>query len=919
MERRKSIIYSLVVVFGLLMALPAISYVVTSSKPIWADLVTIVSPTKSQDFDYHPVEIVVSLKDGAIASTFTASLNQKDITSCFTPITGGLLHAYVTPADGLKCRIIGLNGTQLASNSLIVNVQGSGNTYEQAATKFQVEYKLVNTKRDDKGVWFITGGSLGDVMDAMGYAVATDRLWQIEKYRRSAKGTLSEVFGSSQLPTDTFMRTIGYTSQELTDGFNALDKEAQIVVNSYVNGINRRIAEVKANPALTPYEFLATGCLLNNWTASDVLAWGALMLRQFDCEALATGQIGNSLLFQKLTASSPYGYGPKVGYGMFNDLRWLNDPKALTYIPPAAPTARAMAQAAPSAGIQAPKIQGTPAESSDLEAGCEDLINTIDTVKENLKKINADVKMGSYAWAISKNKTKYNLPIIYSGPQMGFQVPSIILEGSINGGGLNISGMVVPGLPAICVGRTPHHAWSMQVGHARTVDYYLETTDTIALNRVETIRVKNLDGTFTSKDVPVYRSIYGHGPIINQSPLIAWKYSHWVYEFKTIPAYLKLARAQSMDDFGNALNDVGVSMHFCYADRDGNIAYWMSGRDPVRQTSEWRLPQGALGAWKEWDPAVLIPKSTDRNNAKGYYCGWNNKSNPNYIDSINSTGYSFGPFHRAHVVDDYLKSNNNLTFEEVRDLALYIASTDSFGGGGIPWEFVKDDFTSAVLNAGPNASREAALDLLDEWDGHFVAGGPSQWAQGVDRADAWVLQDKWIREVIRLTFQDELTFPDEMTPGGTTYSKESVNRLFNVLLHSLAGASSGVVNTYPWFTNKDLSAPQTADAIIVQALDTTLASLSTKPWGTWGKDQRGVITYRHDILGPVHTMPFSSRSTYAHCVEFGTCGPIRIESMFPLGESGTILFNGTSPVYDANFFSMTPIFDQFIHRPFPLF
>jgi hypothetical protein len=41
--------------------------------------------------------------------------------------------------------------------------------------------------------------------------------------------------------------------------------------------------------------------------------------------------------------------------------------------------------------------------------------------------------------------------------------------------------------------------------------------------------------------------------------------------------------------------------------------------------------------------------------------------------------------------------------------------------------------------------------------------------------------------------------------------------------------------------------------------------------------------------------------------------------MFPLGESGTILYDGTGPVFDVNFFSMTPVFDPFTPRPFPLF
>jgi penicillin amidase len=47
---------------------------------------------------------------------------------------------------------------------------------------------------------------------------------------------------------------------------------------------------------------------------------------------------------------------------------------------------------------------------------------------------------------------------------------------------------------------------------------------------------------------------------------------------------------------------------------------------------------------------------------------------------------------------------------------------------------------------------------------------------------------------------------------------------------------------------------------------------------------------------------------------------VRIESMFPLGESGHMDFNGTMlPTMDPNFFSMVPVYDTFMPRPFPLF
>ena len=41
----------------------------------------------------------------------------------------------------------------------------------------------VTTTRDERGVWFIEGGSLYDVFEAQGYAVATDRLERTPLWR----------------------------------------------------------------------------------------------------------------------------------------------------------------------------------------------------------------------------------------------------------------------------------------------------------------------------------------------------------------------------------------------------------------------------------------------------------------------------------------------------------------------------------------------------------------------------------------------------------------------------------------------------------------------------------------------------------------------------------------------------------------
>jgi penicillin amidase len=759
----------------------------------------------------------------------------------------------------------------------------------------------VTTTRDAKGVWFIAGSELDrlyDVFEAMGYAVATDRLWQAETFRRSAQGRLAEILGSTQLAQDKLVRTTGYSDQELQNGFASMDAEAKDVINGYVAGFNRRIADIRKDPSLLPLEFSAVGITsvtLEDWTYKDVLAWASLLSRNFDPEAQKQGQIDNAALYQGLVAA----YGADQGTRMFEDLRWLNDPDALTYIPKPIRVSKALLLQESIAETRSSLMENPPS-FPDMREVAQSMAEMRTEIDENLKKINAYVKLGSYAWAIKGSKTASGNPIIYSGPQMGFTVPSIIGEGSIRAGGLNISGMHIAGLPGIVIGRTPHHAWSMQVGHAHTVDYYMESPAAMTLHRTEIIKVKGAADVV----LPIYRT--AHGPVVNASPVISWKYSHWGHEFKTFKAYLDLARATSMDQFGAAIELVPVSQHFTYADRDGNIAYWMSGRDPVRPYGEWRLPQGATGTTPlEWDSANLIPRSTDRNTSRGYYSGWNNKANAGYTNSWNNLSYSFGTFHRAHVIDDYLSKNSSLTFNQVRDLALNIATTDSFGSGGNPWKFVSAYFTAAV-NADPNPARSAALALLTAWDGHFVDGGAGSWAAGKNRADAWKLMDAWIKEVLKLTFEELDALP--------TAKNDQV--LFNVLLHGLM--PGGVDNYYNWFQNKLApTAPQTANTIIVKALDNTLTTLGAQPWGA---DQRGVITYNHALLGKVWEMPFSSRSTYAHTVEYAGSGPLKIQSMFPLGESGNISAGaGGAPVFNANFFTMTDVYDGFVYRDFPLF
>ena len=777
----------------------------------------------------------------------------------------------------------------------------------------------VSTTRDAQGIWFIEGGSLYDVFEAMGYAVAEDRLWQMDLYRRTGRGKISELLGSAAISNDFFLRTIGYSDEEYAAMFSALSEDAQTVITAYTMGINRRIMQYYTEDwLLMPFEYWILGfnsvfrggpglpVIPAFWEINDVLATIMLHMREFDPEGQlgAVGQLDNAVMAQTFAAV----YGME-GLAMFSDLRWFNDPAAQTMIP-------TTAKSAPAQGVS-PALTKSLASLPDMREAADNIRARTSGVIEQMERFNSRVKMGSYAWAISGDRTANGNPILHSAPQMGFSTPSIVAEGSIRGGGIEVSGMNIPGTPGFPIGRTPHHAWSMQVGHAHTLDYYLEAPQSVFLDRMETIKV------FGGEDVvvPIFRS--SHGPIIEPLPynpadppalIVSWAYSHWMLEAQAIDTMLLLARAESIEEFDAGIEIFSASLHTTYADRDGNIAYWMSGYDPIRAAGvDPRLPSVGDGT-TEWT-GERRPRVHDANTAQGYYGGWNNKASIDYINAFNNPGYILGVAHRAHVVEEYLSTNDSVTFEEARDLALDIATTDGVSPhGGNNWTFAGPYF-GPIVEANPTDDRTAALAMIEAWDGHFVAGGPTEWPMGAFKADAWVLQDAWIREVLRLTFEDEFLM------AGMDFTAGFEGAEFNVLLRALAGAEASLPLYYNWFQDKTGSGkPTTAEGIILLALDNVIAEMGLGPYNT----PRGYITYNHNalgtpILGDLWQTPFSNRSTYAQIVELDMNGPIRIESMFPLGQSGDIRLHFAAPVLDPNFFSMTPAYDPFMPRPFPIF
>src|SRR5262247_412764 len=127
----------------------------------------------------------------------------------------------------------------------------------------------VSIIRDREAVPHIFAKSRSDLMFALGFTHAQDRLWQMELSRRNGQGRLSEIFGERTFTTDVFLRTLdlyGHAERSLT----ALPAEARSALEAYARGVNafmtRRLGWLE--PRLPP-EFLLLRHRPEPWRPAD--------------------------------------------------------------------------------------------------------------------------------------------------------------------------------------------------------------------------------------------------------------------------------------------------------------------------------------------------------------------------------------------------------------------------------------------------------------------------------------------------------------------------------------------------------------------------------------------------------------------------------------------------------------------------
>lgn len=526
----------------------------------------------------------------------------------------------------------------------------------------------VEIVRDLRGIPHVFAGNAPDVFFGLGFALGQDRLWQLDHYRRRAHGTLSEVMGRDALAGDVESRTLGFgrvAEQELA----GLPRETVRILEGYAGGINAAMEQARGR---LPVEFDVLGYAPTPWTVLDTLTIQRASLWQF------SGRIQGIVL-----AEAALRYLPGHLAERFLALELAEE----TIIP---------GGYLPGSGSREPAVHG------------------------------AARPQGSNQWAVAGARVAgARGALLATDGHVPYTQPSDRYEAHLCGGGYDVAGMTLPGVPTFHNGRNRRVAWGVTNNVSSARDLYVEEVDSADpgryrdasthipfARRVERIAVRG-DDTFeltvraTSRGPVVNELIPSVDPVGDPPLSLRWT---GLEPDDTVSVLLRLPLARSAAEFRSTLAlGVGRSLNYGFADLDGHIGYQMVGRVPVRGrvTRGYRQANAPEDAWTGYLPFEQLPSETDPE--RGWVASANNPPAPR-DDAVRLYG-AYADGYRMRRIRSLLESKPTVTLEDMGAFQMDV--------------FVQraaDVCPSLVRILRPyeaDAKLERALDELGRWDYQF--------------------------------------------------------------------------------------------------------------------------------------------------------------------------------------------------------
>ena len=542
----------------------------------------------------------------------------------------------------------------------------------------------VEVVRDKNGLPHIYAQNQEDLFLVQGFVHGQDRLWQMEIFRRIAKGRLSELFGKKTLAADRVLRTLGFYRLAATDAElykNLPDKNAPLfaLLDNYAKGVNEAIAEQARK---MPPEFKLTGCKPEPWTVLDSLA------------------IARFLAFQ-------------MSFG------WLHQIEKMALIQAVG--------AEKAAELMMEHPEGTPVV----------LPNGLEKYEWKDGRLSAfdDIFLrpmgGSNSWVIAANKMSDGQSAVLSNdPHLVLSNPNIWVENHLSCPNYECTGVSAAGMPFVIIGHNRKIAWGVTLSFVDVQDLFIERFITPegkqyefgdeirrAQQIEEVIKVKG------QREPHIEKVIYTHhGPVISDAmgdgKIKLALASPALQVNEMILGFYNINNAGNWNEFVAAAAQIqSPSLNVSYADTSDNIGYYCTGKVPIRKTNKNGLPVSGFDTLHEWTgfiPATEMPHAF--NPACGYLFHCNNKiTDEKYPHDL---GNLFMNSARATRLKQLFESQSSYSMEDCRRWQNDIVST-----AAQKWVALFVSLQNQLESKDKNVV--AACKLVAEWNCELAADSPA--------------------------------------------------------------------------------------------------------------------------------------------------------------------------------------------------
>ena len=571
----------------------------------------------------------------------------------------------------------------------------------------------VTVTRDAYGVPNVRAATTEDAWWGVGYAVAEDRLFQLELFRRATTGRLAEILGRSYLEDDIIARRDYYTRPEIEQMMSRWPATLQARAKAYRDGVNAYIAEVRNRPDRLAGEFTALQVPLREFEAWEQGAIGVFLAR-----TVPSGD-GNELTNLKLLKGA--------GVKALEALVPIRQPRETYTVPPESgrfPSQpgrkRSHERAALTRSVKA--ADGWDIPSPPQIAGARA------TVADGLP----GRVGGSSMFAVREPGGK---AVLFNGPQLGYSIPELFVEFEIHHPGFDARGVSAAGIPLVAIGHNADVAWGYTSGLTDEDDLYAEKltaegSEKYVFKGAERA-MECRDETFTYKtpavDVAggaapesgtqterICRTVHGPVQVRAGDTAYARRYAIWGRELDSIIGLNMLSEAKNIRDVDTAMNNVTWNENVMAADSQGNIGYWHPG---LHQLRPWRwderLPYPGTGE-AEWrglrdlkkTPRVINPK-------QGWVANWNNLPAQGWTTGDGESQERLsGPYHRGQFLQRAVRAfAKKPSYEGAKTLISHVGTTAQ-----------QRPLAEVRLRRAAAASTGRAKELIEtvrRWDGSY--------------------------------------------------------------------------------------------------------------------------------------------------------------------------------------------------------